>query len=154
MISNTKPVLWAILFAFTMCIVTSSYSKPKEYGDIVAKLANVHDGDTFSVVIAGWPDIIGKDIGVRVLGIDTPELHDKDLQVKAAAIKARAYAQRILEDAKEIKLLNLKRDKYFRILADVSVDGKDFGKMMLDSGFAKVYNGGAKDMFTPDDVKD
>lgn len=151
---SKTPVLWAILFALMMCIVTSSYSKPTEYGDVlVSKLVDVHDGDTFFIEQPNWPPIIGHHIGVRVLGIDTPELHDKDLQVKAAAIKARAYARKVLESAKEIRLLNLKRDKYFRILADVSVDGKDFGKMMLDGGFAKKYDGGTKDVFTPEDVR-
>lgn len=127
---------------------------PKSYGDvIVTDIVDVYDGDTFHINIKDWPDIVGKRIGVRVIGIDSPEMHDKDPLVKLNAIKAKEYAHNILTTANEVKLVNIKRDKYFRILATVLVDGRDFSKIMLDSGLAKQYDGGTKDEWTEDDIK-
>lgn len=33
----------------------------------------INDGDTFHVNIEEWPDIIGKNIGIRINGIDAPD---------------------------------------------------------------------------------
>ena len=45
------------------------------YGTVsVSRVIRVIDGDTFVVGIDELPDLIGKDISVRVNGIDTPEL--------------------------------------------------------------------------------
>lgn len=154
-----KSLMAPILILFTpfitvMIIAISISAAPKEYGEVVVtELVNVYDGDTFHVNIKGWPEVCGKNIGVRILGIDTPEMHDKDPAVKATAIKAKAYARQLLEGAKEIRLTNLKRDKYFRLLANVKLDGHDFSKLMLDSGLAKQYDGGTKDEWTEDDIK-
>jgi len=148
-----------IFYSFmAVCIViftsiTVIKASPKTYGEvIVSKIVNVYDGDTFHADIDGWPDICGKNIGIRVSGIDTPEMHDKDELVKLRAIKAKSYARNILETANEIKLVNMKRDKYFRINAEVKVDGHDFSQMMLDSGFAKKYDGGTKEEFTAEEI--
>jgi micrococcal nuclease len=146
--------IFATPFAAIALIAISISAAPKEYGEVVVtEIVNVYDGDTFHVNIKGWPDVCGKNIGVRILGIDTPEMHDKDPAVKATAIKAKAYARQLLEGAKEIRLTNLKRDKYFRLLANVKLDGHDFSKLMLDSGLAKEYDGGTKDEWTEDDIK-
>ena len=38
----------------------------------------------------------------------------------------------------------MKRGKYFRIAADVIVDGEDLGDMLVEAGMAVRYNGGKK----------
>lgn len=43
----------------------------------------VHDGDTIYVDFPGVPAVLGKDLGVRLLGIDTPELRDPNPVIKA-----------------------------------------------------------------------
>ena len=42
----------------------------------------------------------------------------------------------ILKDAEQITLKNIERGKYFRIAADVLVDGEDLGDMLLEAGGA------------------
>ncbi len=45
-----------------------------------------------------------------------------------------------LRSAKIDELRNMKRGKYFRILADVYVDGENHGKELITKGLAKSYN--------------
>ena len=50
----------------------------------------------------------------------------------------------ILKDAEQIILRNMERGKYFRIAADVIVDGENLADMMIEAGMAISYNGGKK----------
>ena len=56
-------------------------------------------------------------------GIDTPEIRGKCQYEKNLALDARDFVRNKLADAKEIKLTNLQRGKYFRVVANVLVDG-------------------------------
>ena len=49
-----------------------------------------------------------------------------------------------LRAAKKIELRNMKRGKYFRIVADVYVDGKSLGDMLIKRSLAVPYDGGHK----------
>lgn len=111
---------------------------------VTVEVVSVYDGDTFNADIDGYPAIIGHHIGVRINGIDTPELKDKRPAVKRLAVKAREYAARRLEHGDVVELRNMERDKYFRIVADVYVDGVSLGGELLDNGLAKPYDGGTK----------
>ena len=50
----------------------------------------------------------------------------------------------ILKDAEQITLKNIERGKYFRIAADVLVDGEDLGDMLVEAGVAVRYDGEKK----------
>jgi len=50
----------------------------------------------------------------------------------------------ILKDAEQIVLRNMERGKYFRIAADVIVDGESLGDMLIEAGMAVRYDGGKK----------
>ena len=52
-----------------------------------------------------------------------------------------------MDAAKAIELRNVLRDKYFRILADVIIDGQSAAEMMLKAGYAKAYEGCTKDVW-------
>lgn len=41
-------------------------------------------------------------------------------------------------------LRNLRRDKYFRLLADVEADSGDIASALIERGLAKPYEGGRK----------
>jgi micrococcal nuclease len=117
----------------------------KNYGNVEVRfLEGVCDGDTLNVTIANYPPIIGEKIGVRVFGIDTPELTSRNEAEKALAQKAKEYTQKKLFSARRIILRNMRRDKYFRILAEVEVDGEMLAKNLLDAHFAVPYGGGKK----------
>lgn len=111
----------------------------------VSHIVSVYDGDTFRCDLAEYPDIVGKNIGVRINGIDTPEMKDKRPWVKALAIKSRNYVRRCFARARCIELRNLRRGKYFRIVADVYVDGVSLADKLLENGYAHKYDGGKKE---------
>ncbi len=115
------------------------------YGNVVVdEVVSIYDGDTFRVTIRNWPAVIGERIAVRVYGIDTPELRDKDPQVKEKARKAKQFVVDSLRNARRVELRNLRRDKYFRLLAEVYVDGHSLGAQLVKLGLARPYDGGTK----------
>ena len=122
----------------------SAQAKP-QYGTVtVSKVISVYDGDTFRVNIDSLPPIVGKNIAIRVNGIDTPEIRGKCQYEKNLALDARDFVRNKLADAKEIKLTNLQRGKYFRVVANVLVDGVSLGQELLDNKLAYRYDGGKK----------
>ncbi|MBT3175285.1 MAG: thermonuclease family protein [Lentimicrobiaceae bacterium] len=116
-----------------------------QYGTVsVSKVISVYDGDTFRVNIDSLPPIVGKNIPIRVNGVDTPEIRGKCQYEKNLALKARDFVRGKLANAKEIKLTNLQRGKYFRVVANVLVDGVSLEQELLDNELAYEYSGGKK----------
>lgn len=138
-------------FAFLTCLTVScffskeSLEAARTFGGLqVSQVCRVHDGDTFIANIHDVHPLIGSQISIRIAKIDTPEITDKREEIKFLAIQARDYVINKLAHAKTIELVNMQRDKYFRILADVSVDGIDLANDLVAQGFAKPYDGGKK----------
>jgi micrococcal nuclease len=48
----------------------------------------------------------------------------------------------ILKDAEEVVLKNMNRGKYFRIAADLFVDGDNVADILVEAGMAIKYDGG------------
>jgi endonuclease YncB( thermonuclease family) len=131
----------------SILLITASFvtqAKP-QYGTVtVSKVISVYDGDTFRVNIDSLPSIVGKNIRIRVNGVDTPEIRGKCQYEKNLALKARDFVRNKLANAKEIKLTNLQRGKYFRVVANVLVDGVSLEQELLDNELAYEYSGGKK----------
>jgi hypothetical protein len=108
------------------------------------QIVEVYDGDTFNIDLPSQYPLFGDDISVRVLGIDTPELRGTSDEVKALAYKAKNRTQELLSDAKTIELNNPQRDKYFRVLAEVWIDGESLGEKLKSEGLARDYDGGGE----------
>ncbi|WII71532.1 thermonuclease family protein [Bdellovibrio sp. 22V] len=108
------------------------------------EVVNNYDGDTLTVNIPHVPALIGKNISVRVSGIDTPEIKTKNQCEKNAGRIARNLVSATLKKAKSVELHNVQRDKYFRILADVIVDGQSLKDILLKNNLAYAYDGGTK----------
>ena len=75
---------------------------------IVSELVSVYDGDTFKININGYPAIFGKNLLVRISGIDTPEMKDPKPEIKALAQRAREFAEKKLRGAKVILLRKMR----------------------------------------------
>ena len=132
--------IFSVLISFSIGLAVQ-----QTYGDAkVSKLISVYDGDTFKVNIKGWPKIIGEKISIRVAGVDTPEMRGKSEDEKALARIAKEYTKNKLEKACEILLTDIKRGKYFRIVATVIVDGKNLADGLIKKGLAYAYDGGTK----------
>lgn len=125
-------------------LVFQVQSKPQYGTVIVSKVISVYDGDTFRVNIDLLPPIVGRNIPIRVNGIDTPEIRGKCQYEKDIAIKARNFVRGKLNNAEEIKLTNLQRGKYFRVIANVIVDGISLEQELLDNDLAYSYYGDKK----------
>ncbi len=138
------PISKAVTLMLYLTVTLSAQAAP-QYGTVtVSKLISVYDGDTFRVDIASLPPIVGKNIAIRVNGVDTPEIRGKCLYEKNLALKARDFVRGKLANAKEIKLTNLQRGKYFRVIANVVVDGVNLEQELLDNKLAYRYDGGKK----------
>ena len=126
----------------------SSYAtsiKDINYGSAtVEKVTSIYDGDTFRANIKDYPKIVGYRMSVRILGIDTPEMRAKCSKEKELARSAKKLTVSLLRNAKRIELRNIKRGKYFRLLADVYVDDVSIADELLKNGFAVKYDGGTK----------
>ena len=116
------------------------------YGDLVVeKYLSNYDGDTFRVDIPDVHPIIGQNIPIRLRGVDTPEILGKCDEEKALAIKARDFVRDLLANAESIILQNIERGYYFRIVADVSVDGVDLARTLIQNKLGRPYDAGKKE---------
>ncbi len=110
----------------------------------VSEVVRVYDGDTITVDVAEWPAIVGDDIGVRIRGVDTPELRGKCDAEKASARSAREFTKAMVMNAETVVLSDIERGKYFRIVADVYADGVSVSGALIESGFGRAYDGGRR----------
>ena len=132
-----------------LCLMTATLHaealSKKNYGDVViSQVTSIYDGDTFRANIDSYPELLGYRIGIRVNGIDTPEMRGKCEKEKLLARKAKQFAVTALRGAKKVELRNMKRGKYFRIVADVYVDGRNLGDALISHQLAVPYDGGHK----------
>ena len=134
-----------IVFLLLAFNVNAESIKNKNHGTLtVETVTSIYDGDTFRANIAGLHSLIGERIGIRVAGVDTPEMRGKCKQEKDLARQAKQVTVEALRSAKVIELRNTKRGKYFRIVADVYVDNKNLTDILISSGLGVAYDGGTK----------
>ena len=130
---------------FLIIILLASPAHTKSFGDYEgAVYLQNYDGDTIRFDLPGYPPIVGNDIRVRVNGIDTAEIKGKCEKEKYDAKQAKEFVADILNKAEIIVLRNMKRGKYFRIAADIIVDGESLADMLIEAGMAIRYDGGKK----------
>lgn len=115
------------------------------YGNVVvSEITSIYDADTFRVNIKDWPPIIGRHVSIRVKGIDAPEIRGQCAAEKTAAQRAKQHTADILGMAQHIELRNIERGKYFRILAEVYVDGRNLADILTNQHLARPYQGGKR----------
>lgn len=105
------------------------------------------DGDTFDMTIdLGFG--ISRHIRARIAGIDCPETRMIKTR-KAGMVSEEAAKLWMYRNGLENKVLwskELVQDKYGRVMADViDSSGGLLSKYMLTNGYARQYNGGAKE---------
>ena len=87
-----------ILFSIQATLITANYKD--EIKDFT--VVKVRDGtnspqkrDTFVINIENVPDVFGKEIAVRIRGIDTPELNDKREEIRKISIQAKEELEKL-----------------------------------------------------------
>ncbi len=139
-------VLFFLLFSSVIPHLSATASE-KDYKNFsnVSYISN-YDGDTITFDIPGAPDIVGKNMAIRIRGIDTPELKSSKCQAEnKMALQAKNRVRSLLQKARTINLRNITRGKYFRFIADVEFDEKDLGQLLLKEKLAIEYFGGTRD---------
>ena len=132
------------LITLLLCLLSFSASA-KHYGNAtVSEVTSIYDADTFRVNLEGYPPIVGERIPVRLLGVDTPEIKGKCESEKVKARQAKQFTVQAIRSAKTIELRNIQRGKYFRILANVYLDGNNLANSLIQSGHARAYDGGKR----------
>ena len=96
----------------------------------------VMDGDTVRDTING--------VTYRLENIDSPETEDRArcYREREHGKRAKFEALKILQAAGRIEVHATGRiDKYGRSIAFIDVDGRDFGELMIERGFARPWSG-------------
>ena len=134
------PIWIKIIFFFLNSILISSTFA---YGDVkISKVISIYDGDTLRANIDSFPDIVGKNIRIRIKGIDAPEIKGKCQKEIDLAIMARDYLRNAINQSSQIELRNIERGKYFRIIGDLYIDGENISKGLIKEKLAYIYHGG------------
>jgi endonuclease YncB( thermonuclease family) len=111
---------------------------------------DAYDGDTFTVNLPNLiPDVFGKKMPVRIRHIDTAEMNGKTPCEKEMAQKAKDVVASLLKNAKKIDLVDVDRDKYFRLLCSVNITTQanetfDLSNYLMAEGYAVPYEGETK----------
>ena len=119
--------------------IADNFLELREYRDRLC-----YDGDTCYVVAKTLPESL-RNMSIRILGIDTPEIRADCPEEKELALQGRVFANDMFRNADNIEFHNLKWDKYGgRILADVFIDGVSYKDEIIEAGLAREYYGGKK----------
>lgn len=136
-----KKILALIIFATSMntFCYTNSFN--------IEKVLRVYDGDTFAVDLhcpgnknKKIKHLICKNIRIRPTGFNAPEINSSDVDVKISAFASRDYLRTVISESSKIKLKNVKRGKYFRLVADVYIDNVPLSLIMIESGHAVPFD--------------
>lgn len=105
----------------------------------------VVDGDTFNAVahVDGGADV---DVRVRLINVDTPEMHGECESETQRANAARNRLRNLIPRGTVVNLQNIKDDKYIgRIDANVILpDGRDVGRVLINEKHGRPYSGGKR----------
>lgn len=136
--------VYIITFLFLSQVWASPNCQHDESTFRCVKYIKNYDADTVTFNIPNVHPMIGQNINVRVKGVDTPEMRTKNSCEKKKAILAKQKVQELLIQASKIDLINVSRGKYFRVVADVIIDGNSLSDYLLKNGYAYAYDGGTK----------
>ena len=115
---------------------------PASFEDV--SIASVYDGDTFKINLNCSMAVYCEKVPLRVLGVDTPEIKGKTEREKKLAQQAKAFTKDFLAQG-PISLTNCGRDKYFRLLCDVTNgQGKNLAQELIKAKLGYSYYGGTK----------
>jgi endonuclease YncB( thermonuclease family) len=147
--------LWGTVIILLFCLGQFIYqracSKPVAEPKTVdadtlenVEIVSVYDGDTFKINLSCSLAAYCDKVSVRVRGVDTPEIKGKTAREKELAKKAKAFTKDFLAK-KPVTLRNCGRDKYFRLLCDVSNgSGQDLARELIKRDLGYAYEGGKK----------
>lgn len=72
-----------------------------------------YDADILTVNWKNLPSVFGEKLGIRVVGIDASEIRSRWTQEEQMAPHTKDRVWDLLEQARQIDLVDVERDKYF-----------------------------------------
>jgi len=129
-----------LLFVSFSILFLCAYKPLKKIDFLGVQYLRNYDGDTVTVNIFDVHPLLGREIGVRIKDIDTPEINDKQPE----AVAAKIFLEEILEKSKRIDLIGCTRGKYFRIVCDIIVDGQSMSELIVRMGHSKPKPAGVR----------
>lgn len=99
----------------------------------------VVDGDTLRMICPDQGNVSG-----RILGYDTPEMKARCPQEFGKALAATYYLHWKLWSSREVIATPRGTDPYDRVLVLLTLDGEGAGRVMVDAGLARWYDGGRR----------
>lgn len=129
-------VWYAVIAAVVSAIATATVSRcpvTDAQGRPAWRVAMINDGDTVTCI-----DTEGREVRVRLVGIDAPELDQpKGHEARAAlAAKLAGGVVRVAGDA---------RDQHGRLLGTLHLDDRDLNREMVAEGWAWAFTGFSDD---------
>ena len=97
-----------------------------------------YDGDTIRFHIKDVHPLFGDNLVVRLSGLHTPQLKSGKNCEKTKAIQAKTFVKKALRKARQIDLRNIRRSRYFGLIANVEADGKRLGDLLVAKGLGYV----------------
>lgn len=110
----------------------------------IDRVIRVVDGDTIVVDLRCKPDILCKNMKIRLLGIDTPEIRTLDKNLKRKGLIAKHQLKEEVRRGDYLELRKCRRGKYFRLVCDLRINGLSASELMISGGYARYYDGGTK----------
>ncbi|MEI7620273.1 MAG: thermonuclease family protein [Candidatus Falkowbacteria bacterium] len=138
---SSKKLFSLLVSIIILLLAYFSNDLPKEVktsdSDGFYEVVKVVDGDTITVIVDG------KKIGIRMIGLDTPETVDPRKKVQCFGREASDKSKELLS-GKKVRLesddTQGDKDKYDRLLRYVFLeDGTLFNKWMIENGFGFEY---------------
>ena len=138
-------LLWYLLATIVVPLILHNPSEAADYGPYTLQAPIAIDGDTIQADVLIWPNIVA-DAHIRVVGVDTPELHATALCERTLAQKAKTFTDAWILSHQPITIANIKPDKYSgRVDAEViGKDGTLLTEALIAAGIGRPYNGGAR----------
>jgi endonuclease YncB( thermonuclease family) len=108
------------------------------------RVVKVYDGDTITIAAyLPYKESRLYKFSVRINGIDCPEMRSSGPSEKKIAVLARdTLSRKIMGEI--VELVDVKTEKYGRLLATVMHNNESCGKMLIDLRMAVPYDGGTK----------
>lgn len=126
----------SVLFALLLPVAARATPATVDY---------IFDGDTFAAYV-NLEDDISISVRVRLMNVDTPEIHGEcDSEIRAA-LRAKERLAELIPVGSVVELSKIKDDKYLgRIDAYVkTADGRDVGTVLISEKLGRPYSGGRR----------
>ncbi|PSV56520.1 thermonuclease family protein [Photobacterium sp. GB-3] len=125
-----------LLYTFIICVSFNSFASNDD--TFIATILKIQEPDILKVDIPTFPDITGRNVYVRMLGVDAPSINGVCDEEKLLAMKALTYINsRLKTIPTRIALTNMWRGNNFIYHADVLVNGSSLGEELVIQGYAK-----------------